>query len=57
MNVGDIVKLNSGGPSMTIKQITQDYRTEFEEIYRCTWFEDKKLQSENFNSKVLTKIK
>lgn len=40
--VGQVVKLKSGGPDMTI----QDFYTEkFSGKYRCQWFAGKKLEN------------
>jgi uncharacterized protein YodC (DUF2158 family) len=53
---GDIVKLKSGGPEMVIEKIIQDYTTNFEEICKCTWFINEKLNYDYFNIKTLKKI-
>ena len=47
--VGTIVKLKSGGPDMTIKEVF----TNFEDkkptgSYKCQWFAGKKLEDGNF---------
>lgn len=39
---GDIVKLKSGGPEMTVQRELSDDR------YRCQWFAGKKLESGEF---------
>jgi uncharacterized protein YodC (DUF2158 family) len=39
-NVGDIVKIKSGGPDMTVQTIP----TERTSNYRCQWFAGKKLE-------------
>lgn len=42
LEVGDVVRLLSGGPNMTIMDISND-------IYTCIWFcADKRLQSARF---------
>ena len=41
--VGDIVKLKSGGPDMTVKKVTTDYRNEETDSFDCQWFAGKKL--------------
>ncbi|AUF98827.1 DUF2158 domain-containing protein [Pseudomonas sp. 02C 26] len=43
--VGDIVKLKSGGPAMTVqaKEFNSDY-------YVCQWFAGKKLESGRFKT-------
>ncbi|WPN59740.1 YodC family protein [Pseudomonas sp. P9_31] len=38
-NVGDIVKLKSGGPDMTVQIVPEK-----SENYRCQWFAGKKLE-------------
>jgi uncharacterized protein YodC (DUF2158 family) len=41
---GDIVKLKSGGPNMTVMERSQfDYESETK--YRCRWFDSKHQQS------------
>lgn len=47
--VGDIVKLNAGGPDMAIKQLYADNLPhEFKGQYRCQWFAGKKLDFGDF---------
>lgn len=43
--VGDIVKLKSGGPAMTVqlKEVNNDY-------YMCQWFAGKKLENGRFKT-------
>jgi len=43
-SVGDIVKLKSGGPEMTV-QVLPDPPAKY---YRCQWFAGKKLESGTF---------
>jgi len=38
--IGDIVRLKSGGPSMTVRGFT----SELEELLECQWFAGDKLQ-------------
>lgn len=42
--VGDIVKLKSGGPEMTVRAVP----TELSKHYICQWFAGKKLEQGNF---------
>jgi len=39
--IGDVVELNSGGPSMTVKCLD-------DEIVICTWFKDGVITEGNF---------
>jgi uncharacterized protein YodC (DUF2158 family) len=44
---GDLVKLKSGGPIMTVSSHSE--QTQYNsEHYRCDWFAGKKLDSGNF---------
>lgn len=45
-SVGDVVKLKSGGPAMTVKEGTKGGWT-------CMWFQDGNLQEATFPSSVL----
>lgn len=49
-NVGDIVKLKSGGPDMTIQSNTDNG-------YYCQWFAGKKLERGAFPEDSLEKAK
>ena len=40
-SVGDIVKLKSGGPDMTVKECVSNLGSGL--LYRCQWFAGKKL--------------
>ena len=42
-NLGDIVRLKSGGPDMTVKEVIPKMGGEFSGSYRCQWFAGKKL--------------
>ena len=42
--IGDIVKLKSGGPDMTVR----DESRIGESVYSCQWFAGKKLESGRF---------
>ncbi|WP_369920369.1 YodC family protein [Marinomonas polaris] len=45
-NIGDIVKIKSGGPDMTINKVSINVSTEeFTGNYHCQWFAGKKLDT------------
>lgn len=49
--IGDIVKLNAGGPEMSVKQLDPGHlpsSTVFRGGYRCQWFAGKKLDHGDF---------
>jgi len=48
-NVGDIVKLKSGGPEMTIQSTSDTY-------VRCQWFAGKKLDKGSFPNESIIKV-
>ncbi|WP_186206861.1 YodC family protein [Burkholderia gladioli] len=50
LKIGDIVKLKSGGPDMTIHEIASDGE------YQCQWFAGKKLESGWFKSEALQRV-
>lgn len=50
-NVGEIVKLKSGGPEMTIKNVLSR-----DKEYHCQWFAGKKLDSGYFPHSSLIKV-
>ncbi|MEZ7276977.1 YodC family protein [Pseudoalteromonas sp. 68 DY56-GL68] len=50
--IGDIVKLKSGGPEMTV-QILPDHRSLY---YKCQWFAGKKLESGVFQEDSLEAV-
>lgn len=49
-NVGDIVKVKSGGPKMTVDQITHKGEVS------CTWFSGSKMQTGYFHPETLQKV-
>lgn len=59
--IGDIVKLNAGGPDMTILRRIQTTPTNgpsmFSGIYECQWFAGKKLDSGKFQEASLILVK
>lgn len=44
IEVGTIVKLKSGGPDMTVKQVLTDMNDRPTGSYKCQWFAGKKLE-------------
>lgn len=44
LKVGDIVKLKSGGPDMTIQKVLDEDYDDSEGL-RCQWFAGKKLEN------------
>jgi len=50
--IGDIVKLKSGGPEMTVNALPDDRIV----IYKCQWFAGKKLESGNFKEDSLEAV-
>ncbi|MFZ7159657.1 YodC family protein, partial [Avibacterium gallinarum] len=55
-NVGDIVRLKSGGPDMTIRTVVRNISEEFIGFYDCQWFAGKKLESGRFPEESLELI-
>lgn len=53
-NTGDIVKLKSGGPSMTVDQVTSA-EVESGKV-RCQWFSGKKLEFGFFAPETLERV-
>lgn len=51
--VGDIVRLKSGGPDMTVRDVPDHG----EIYYDCQWFAGKKLESGRFPEGSLEKVK
>lgn len=51
-NSGDIVKLKSGGPEMTVK-----HWYALQSGFECQWFAGKKLESGYFNPESLELVK
>lgn len=57
-NVGDIVKLKSGGPDMTIQASHEsDIGISLKNFYKCQWFAGKKLESGTFPPESLILVK
>lgn len=59
--IGDIVKLNAGGPDMTIlrrkKHTPLGQSSYFTGLYECQWFAGKKLDSGEFQEPSLILVK
>lgn len=56
-NVGDLVKLKSGGPDMTVRSLSEHHISkEFTGVYSCQWFAGKKLDAGNFPEESLEKV-
>ena len=51
--VGDVVKLRSGGPEMTVNSAPDG---QYRDYYHCQWFAGKKLESGNFEEEQLVQI-
>jgi uncharacterized protein YodC (DUF2158 family) len=53
--IGDVVRLKSGGPKMTIDRFTFNHATKKDnkDIVECVWFDNLKLNREIFNVSVL----
>ena len=56
LRVGDIVKLKSGGPNMTVAKIDINLAAKKNEI-QCKWFAGKSLQMGTFNPQTLEIVK
>ena len=46
--IGDKVKLKSGGPVMTVHQVGVTYPQQYKGNLRCQWFAGKKLEEGYF---------
>jgi uncharacterized protein YodC (DUF2158 family) len=55
-NIGDIVKLKSGGPDMTVKEVLANLADQFNGSYRCQWFAGKKLDVGVFPQESLSAV-
>lgn len=56
-SLGDIVKLKSGGPDMTVKDVVLHHSSkEFTGIYHCQWFAGKKLDTGAFPEESLVAV-
>lgn len=50
---GDIVQLKSGGPAMTISEVTTDYSGNPNGKYRCEWFKGASNERSVFEEETL----
>ncbi|MBE0422112.1 MAG: YodC family protein [Pseudoalteromonas sp.] len=50
--VGDIVKIKSGGPEMTVRSVPSQHAA----YYICQWFAGKKLEQGNFPNDSLESV-
>ena len=48
---GDVVKLKSGGPLMTVQELEEDRR------YFCIWFLDNKRETGSFHRETIRLVK
>lgn len=57
--VGDVVKLNAGGPEMSIYKVDPDYLSSkrFYGTYGCQWFAGKKLDNGIFPEESLVLVR
>ena len=55
-SVGEIVKLKSGGPDMTIEDVMTNMNDDPNGNYRCQWFAGKKLDNGVFPHESLVKV-
>ncbi|WP_110709872.1 DUF2158 domain-containing protein [Salinicola sp. CR57] len=55
-SVGDIVKLKSGGPHMTVRELTTNLDRQYTGSYKCQWFAGKKLDTGVFPHDSLVKV-
>lgn len=50
-NGGDVVRLKSGGPKMTVEHVDEEL-----DLVTCVWFENKDLKRDSFSATALQKI-
>jgi uncharacterized protein YodC (DUF2158 family) len=56
-SIGDIVKLNAGGPDMSILGFgARALKEGFQGTYKCQWFAGKKLEHGLFTEESLLKV-
>lgn len=54
---GDLVRLKSGGPVMTIEKLNLDFYKEWEGSYSCSWFAGAKDNHRSFAEQALEAAK
>jgi len=56
--VGEVVRLKSGGPDMTVGQLEDDVNNPANKnaFAFCSWFEGKKLQQKTFPVEMLERV-
>lgn len=50
---GDLVRLKSGGPVMTIEKVDFDFYDKWEGTYSCSWFAGAKDNHRSFTEQAL----
>lgn len=55
-SVGDLVKLKSGGPVMTVHKVNTGMQDLFSGSYICQWFAGKKLDQGTFKQESLETV-
>jgi uncharacterized protein YodC (DUF2158 family) len=54
INVGDVVKLKSGGPKMTVEKIVPNSSGDSQNIAQCCWFvRDEEAKTDKFGLETL----
>lgn len=50
---GDVVRLKSGGPDMTVRSYSDDIVEEHKQVVECQWFNGKKAEIGGFHEDML----
>lgn len=56
-NIGDKVRLKSGGPVMTVHELDVNHPVTYRGNMRCQWFAGKKLEEGYFPDESLEEVK
>jgi uncharacterized protein YodC (DUF2158 family) len=57
INVGDVVKLKSGGPKMTVEKIVPNSSGDSQNIAQCCWFvRDEEAKTDKFGIQTLKPV-